>query len=64
MPIRPVSVPLYSQCTGAKNMSNQISRIRVTEKKPSQQEQTFFLQSFSLFLRASVFILRNEESMN
>ena len=32
-------------------------------KKPSQQEQPFFLQSSSLFLRASVSSLLNKESM-
>ena len=44
-------------------MFKQISRIRVTTKKPSQQEQTFFLQSSSLFLRTSVSGLLHKESM-
>ena len=45
------------------NMPNQTSQIRVTTKKPSQQEQPFFLQSSSLLLRASVYSLLNEEFM-
>ena len=36
------------------NMSNQIRRICVTAKQPSQQEQNFFLQCFSLFRHSSV----------
>ena len=43
-----------SRLTRAENMSIQISRIRVTPKKTSEQEQAFFLQCSSLFLRASV----------
>ena len=42
-------------------MFNQISRIRVTAKKSLQQEQTFFLQCSSLFLRTFVPGLLNQE---
>ena len=43
-------------------MSNQISHIRVTAKKPLQQERTIFLYCF-FFLRASIFSQLNKESM-
>ena len=45
------------------NMPNQISRIRVIEKKLSPQELTFFLQCSSFCLRASVSRLVQKESM-
>ena len=41
----------------------QIRRISVTAKELPQQEQTFFLQCSSLFLRESVFSLLNKKSM-
>ena len=47
--ILPISETFSLRFTSSTNKSNQISRIRVTAKKPSQQEQTFFsmLSSFS-----------------
>ena len=52
----------FSRFTCFSNMSNQNSRIRVTAKKPLQQEQTFFLQCSFLF-HTSVSSLLNKESM-
>ena len=45
------------------DMPNQISRIRVIEKKLSPQEQTFFLQCSFFCLLASVSRLVQKESM-
>ena len=52
-----------SRFTCSTNKSNQNSRLRGTGKKPSQQEQTLFLQSSFLFLRAFVSYLLNEKAM-
>ena len=52
--ICPISMTFFFSLQSLdKNMSNQISRMRVTAKKTSQREQPFSLQSF-VFLRASV----------
>ena len=51
-----------SRFTCAKNMSNQISRIRMAVKKTSRQEQTF-IQCSSLFQVYFVSSLLNKESM-
>ena len=44
-------------------MSNQTSQIRVTTKNLRNKSNRFFLQSSSLFLRASVSSQLNKESM-
>ena len=68
MPIPPISVTFFLSSLAfdffSKHMANQISRIRViAKKKNSQQEQTFFLQCSSLFLRAADSSLLNKETM-
>ena len=45
------------------NMTNQISQIRVIEKKLSPQQLTFFLQGSSFCLRTSVSRLVQKEPM-
>ena len=62
MPICPISVTLFFTVHSfyeyvQSNQSNARDR-----KKPLQQEQSFFLQCFSLFLRASVSSLLSKES--
>ena len=53
----------FSRFTRSTNMSNEISRMRVTAKKTWQQEQTFFCLNALFFLCASVSSLLNIEFM-
>ena len=66
MPIRPISsARLFSRFTRGENMSNQISRIRVTAKKKicNKSKRFFDALLFSVFQRPSISSLQNEECM-